>query len=1751
MFATESSLIQLKPETIQALVIEAEEKQWLHGDITVTTHSHPVGNVCRLAELGTLLLSFGSAVKKIEGYFSQLESRKSCLLLAGRRRTFSNVRLVSNHGESDIEDGATKSSTVCADATHLDSKEFETFKFAYLCASFPVLGVPDPPSPCSPSPPATPTDSMSKFTFPAEASQQRSTPHSLHDSGVEAEVDDTSSVIPTETLCDILRRSFRLSNTRFRYYEKEVIKIFHRKTPPQLLVEDLVAQLVALENNSNKFYSPLNFLSRYGYDVWQQRERTHIAELLNKFWHFALPFPNDSKSHLVELNTVYEDYEMLLSKLLMYENQFKDQGEDFRDTVTSPLSSASVRLLREFGLRYGIGKQYRTILYLKHVVENFNPCIWYLNHVVSLLSSICEWFPSNQIQLIMVRQEFLNLDSAAKIILTQASKTLCQMQKLFPEGKTAQGIDVLISLISLALELRGFLTLEKQEPLEKFLYKAIQGMFRPTYEHHKVVARSEMQQNQESDMCPILLNILIGNIRDEVSEYKNIYQSIFERYFNISEMATQFFYVMLMEDVKQLCYNEGQGKSNEDIDLLMLGLVYRLNQLDQDWANFIPVEAQTWRSALQEEITHWCLVLKLHMKNLVLESVAGDRFQNHQLHLDQRPMSELSVQTTVLQPQSPPAMSFTQSANSAFSSLVSSEHSPNNRRDSVLAASQDRMHGLSETSSYRSDTPHLQGVTQSEIVDGHITQSTCTPNNGRGDCVSPSVVMVTLRRSSSLPDIHSRNPVTDTGFTCSPVGGKPAGYVPVICGDLHGNINDYEDRLLALRRPENNSLETFNEEIGAEIWMKSQDGSSFGSIDGKNDSVSIVEVMSVGEKKLTDFAVETESSKFDYSSNANTCSSSLSDTSQSVDHVYPLLRQLPNLSNNSYKQDEPEKKKPKHFLNSIFSAFRQSPKNLPKESCEGDQAESGIVGSPDGSLKSSLNEHRSVLQSGQYCSEEQQPCNQDDFLGSFQSDFTNISLLSPPPPSDLEASLPLSGSIIDIITLLQRLVGFGGTLYRSLCGVGDEKKIKRATQQGELTVDQMEFYTCQKTRSVGFFEKFLEAMCYSVSLYSDNLLCLDLCGMPSYVGKQVIGPQLVDHLTSQQKNQVIWGCRHEHMGGIDCYYYLNRKSAYIDDRYEPVTQQMCTRINNITAVIKFLDAFVRKLAGAFRIKYESKRKPSQSVPAKQHHVFVSGRESQLSVQDFAALDIDDDDDSDSDSVESTSEQMYCHLLNLDTENTSNTSNETLESHQCHLKEVLRAQTRLLAYRLNLFIHDALSVVVTTNTSLSVTDCLQPLTKFLHGYLDRLSDWLYQDNFRCVLECLWIFIVQDFEKEADKLKNEDISATRKAKTLIQSIAHLIHFMNNFRRGVSRSLLLSQAEPVIFRLKLYTLSTRQLLALYTRLVHYCAVDINTVTSDRSAIPAHIIQKLHSDLQSVCKCFTGSDLVRWILHNKPLFRAIDKPILVERNEPFSRQTAVSVAQKLLDYHLISDLDEADDSLFLNSCSVTETQYPKVSIHVVSNQTFEINTKSDHSEISKESIPVPVNNNCLNHRNNQRQEEDDNNAFLERQHPDKTNDASSCQGQDDCHESADVQTEENCYRLGHNLHPHLFAASLDLSSTPLSFWSEDSDGLQFDDSSQSFYFVPCSVEETSQTRKVWSMETFLKDHSSNFTIFQHSIETASLVEECFQRKITPLFLLTILFGRKKHDQLAKDFMKQLPTRLVDKIKKSADLPGNECVGS
>ena len=80
--------------------------------------------------------------------------------------------------------------------------------------------------------------------------------------------------------------------------------------------------------------------------------------------------------------------------------------------------------------------------------------------------------------------------------------------------------------------------------------------------------------------------------------------------------------------------------------------------------------------------------------------------------------------------------------------------------------------------------------------------------------------------------------------------------------------------------------------------------------------------------------------------------------------------------------------------------------------------------------------------------------------------------------------------------------------------------------------------------------------------------------------------QLVNFVRKQQESGVVWGCRHQGEVPYSCLFYFNRRVDYLSERYEPVTQHMCTRVNNAFACLYLLDVYCEKLAHVFGLEDE-------------------------------------------------------------------------------------------------------------------------------------------------------------------------------------------------------------------------------------------------------------------------------------------------------------------------------------------------------------------------------------------------------------------------------------------------------------------------------------------------------------------------------------------------------------------------------------
>uniref|UniRef100_A0A2C9KBT6 Uncharacterized protein n=1 Tax=Biomphalaria glabrata TaxID=6526 RepID=A0A2C9KBT6_BIOGL len=1551
MFSTHSAIPQLKPDTILKCIQVTEDHQWSLGDLAAGQDgAHDT------QELGSLLLNQSICLRKLHGFFSQLESRKCCLHLTCRRSTLNSMRVVP--ASTTEEDGGLQRRQSPSGVSYLDNK---------------------------------------------------------------------------------------------------------------ILAEEFAGQLILLETNSHPYYTPSHFLSQSGYDLWQKQERSHISELLNKFWQYSLPFPVDNQELRANLSVIHDDYEVLLRKLLEYESQFRIDHQIIASDVFVPLSSASSRLLLEFALRYGIGELYRKVILLHCLTSDFTPSIGYLTYINNLMTSILQMLPANKSLLIMVKKEFNLLNSCLQILKVQSCKALSQMKLLFLESNPAHGLDCLLSVLQIVLLLKHQLAPPNapQETLTECVTATVQSMFQRSYDMFKVVALKELNKSRTSDMDPRLVNAVMEDIQEDVAGFKNKFEACFVQFFSISQMAARSFYHLLMLDVRELTQHRNQHQTLTQIDLQMLGLVYRLNKLDMLWRQYIPPQMQVWRGYFLPCFFQWQDALSEYLQDVVLDAVANDTYRCQNLQLAHPLFTyQQSVSSSDRKSCTFSLISFSPSVNSAFSCFTSPSNTSTPQQNCICSI-EESLTPLCNSPEQTCDQKHQ---TLSE-ADGMLN-AIDTQYKGNFDTISlnletshpKELIKFSITSHKSLPDnLHLLNRPDKAGEQSHDNQLDPSLFHSLDALDHldFRSTNEHQSY-----RPDLNSTTFFLPSINLDI---------------SDDDL----MQGQGDSEL--------------------------DQSDNEDFKFPPLKMVTSgVKKDIFNSD---------LLRPVFS------KSMSQDS---------------------LAEQKEVP-----INNTQEPERNQDLIHS--SEMRNI----------LHAVMPISGSTIDIVVIFQRLCSFSGVLAATY--TGEVKPIQSsqilaqpASDQTEATTDipmYVDFKNVQSTTDDNFptqelietitieqsilklkfvmYLRVLKSVCHLLTVYATNLLCMDLCATPRCIAKKLIGLKLMDMIDKFYTSGMIRTCRHQTETANDCLFYYGHQGQW-NERHEPLTQQMCTRINNVSACLDILEEYQAKLLVSMTL--DNIQIPPAPGGVNWDKFFGSSIP-----QEFWPMWADEEDTRKDILTESVSKVHVCWVQEC---------KEILELQRQHLMLVLTAQCRLMAYKTNLFIKDGLEFNLRHwSDSMTISSCLSPVTTFLQKYLDSFSTWLYHDCFHRVLENIWIFIVQDFESFASQLVKTGHSSGPQAHTWMLAIMHLMKFIHNNGNGINRDLLLSQANRVLFQLELYTLSTLHLLALFQSLMDFRSIEGDRLTMEENATrqPPAITHRIMKELQSLRKSFSGAELIHWIIKNQNVLPA-DMPI---PSEPLTKKTAQIICQSLLDQNFIVEL--STEALTRRTTPVSFgqtaefTSYPELSIHSsVAQYNDYLLEEARYRSFTVASLTTGQNFSLKyieGHRSRTATLESLNameSSFAERTKviSDQARANSAHRGSPEPVTGIESQQLPVQYS---NLTP--FSSLTDVRA-------EDHKNT-FIPSSSVFYLVRQSVflpTQGSLNQGPCQTQATLSETEHRINKLKESSENLSLVEKCLAHKISPLVILSIIASRKKVDRLAREYLKQASPSTLNKLRTILDEPSLEC---
>ncbi|GFS04807.1 hypothetical protein ElyMa_002920600 [Elysia marginata] len=1441
-----------------------------------------------------------------------------CRVSLGVRRTQNSIRTVPKLAQPD--DGSAKAGRPPVEVLYLDSRDLRVFKHAYLCAVYPVLAAPSPPSPVSPSPRPTFASASRRssgssgavggtevhpaarssgaraadvfVTCVSPLSHQEPAPHSsqlvhgspytFHDSGVE-ESDEAGLIglIPMESICQQLQRAFGLSGALFRQYEVVIVRAYSKakKSSQKVLAEELTGQLAILENNSHPFYAPNHFITRNGYDLWQKQERMHISELLAKFWQQSLPLLRDHQDRIAELQGVHEDYQILLRKLLDYESKFRDETDGTSALTFTPLSSASCRLLLEFGLRYGIGEMFRKTVLLQNLISEFSPTVGYVTYVNNLVLSIKCMLPSNKAVVVMVKQELDVLHSSLRVLKTQTCKALNQMKDLFSDSRPANGIGLLLSLLKSVMSLMAYLAPSnaQHESYRSCVYNTVMGIFRPHYGKIKAAVWADCDQGRGEQISPQMLNIIIVDIISEVADFRNNFEGAFQKFFSISKMAAVSFYHFLMEDVDVFCQSAKSGKVT--IDRQTLALAYRLNQLDSEWGSFIIPRYQTWRVSFLPKLDEWTSALKLIAQQFIVKAVATDQYLSQKIEL---PQPLLTYQDPSLLSErnscSISVVSITPSVNSAFSSIMSSIRStpchapqpngapdpgtnmqsmflrklptPNIKIDQATGVLLQEKEPVTFTSSSL-DSKILkpsksQGnfYSQPRVHDfvslpDHLDERNVSDQRSKGGfdmATSISAWREEVAKHRPLPmrpqsqagstereeDGHRSNEavvsaswsadktalcdrsntIASTGKSQPSLFIPPSRYTPASSdGDeTKGSASTVDHGAFSFPPLSIESYPAAKPEtvdFSQPVFQRPQSGQSASHRRGQGTSAldpATSPSTLLDRQNLSSFDMVGSNSTITITDTREAVLS----TSGSVVDVIVLLQRLCGFSANLLgiilSRDRPQCDKPKTSLTRLRSkeSFSESVERDSKSRMPPDIATKTAS-------KRDFDEQSFATSS---CSEVQAAGSLPGFTSwsTFTTSFSSTQSYSGH-PDDIDRLSKASG--------VKAIDEKDATLYRKDSQDSSTTDFKRDPRhavvrtpsrigqaQRKASLEELEPEPTTKTFSklrtrLKLHLQILKTMCNILTVYTTNILCMDLCGTPKAVAKKLIGANLVDFVRKQQEDGVVWGCRHQGEVPYGCLYYFNRRVDYLCERYEPVTQHMCTRINNAFACLYLLDEYCDHLTCIFGLEEDGQAMAEEDEDFVERSVGEEG----LQVKEEPPLTASGRSDGSGDTstganslfevISSSSgyltsdanpgheqggsgdtQQFGPSASKPEAESYVSSEDDSLSDTACavplvslkhrwttrvqqtylaarhHVLATVSSMCRLMAHKLNLFVRDGLPMLLRLkDPAVTMDSCLSPIITFMHRYLDSLSSWLYRDCFRRVLDYLWVLIVQ--------------------------------------------------------------------------------------------------------------------------------------------------------------------------------------------------------------------------------------------------------------------------------------------------------------------------------------------------------------------------------------------------------------------------
>ncbi|CAF1020320.1 unnamed protein product [Brachionus calyciflorus] len=427
--------------------------------------------------------------------------------------------------------------------------------------------------------------------------------------------------------------------------------------------------------------------------------------------------------------------------------------------------------------------------------------------------------------------------------------------------------------------------------------------------------------------------------------------------------------------------------------------------------------------------------------------------------------------------------------------------------------------------------------------------------------------------------------------------------------------------------------------------------------------------------------------------------------------------------------------------------------------------------------------------------------------------------------------LPCSNSLIDLCILLFR--------YQNTC----EQLLDLCMPLIYVKIQKNLFQS-----RFNSFNNMFQEMYQFIEIYANNILSLEVCALDkSYLGN-IFGNEIKKEILSGKLDGTIWGCRHRLKNSkYNCTYFIDKNSKYISDKYEPINEEMCIRVNNVLQL--------KEIRNTIYLSY------NQNIQKYYNYLLkMNDRQSFNLFQQF---------------------KLEVYKIKL--------FNRNIE---LKIESITNGLICLLVHRFNLFCKKAIFLLISDELdSYPVITRMKPLIDFLNCNLNMLRDKLYAKLFLKFIRNLWNAFYENFVELIKKFENESAKNPQKEAITYRKMIDIL--MLKFKEyTTNHGFLESKMKQLCMMLNLYSQNTNNLIFLHYKLFNFNyqkhgSSDMDPKTSNSNYFQFDLIH-LVKMTKKLKKNFSGKSFINFLKKFPPELNQIGI---------FSKDYCINYAQRLLE--------------------------------------------------------------------------------------------------------------------------------------------------------------------------------------------------------------------------------------------------------------